>query len=217
MAITFHYWAVPPSSRLFERLLSDQAFITLMTDLFQYDDGIYFFFDRISDTEREKIFQWIIESRRSALGDAAEARRLIDAFRREVERTLQAWPGIEQRGCRLYKTALEIQMRMSEALRDVRDDADSFVGRIVNGDQWLGISGSPDPMDALNGIALNSSALVKEGARIIGELNGEALFPEDPNPRRSWARDWVLNDFKPWQRLYREAAAQGEALLVGVA
>ena len=44
MGVSIHYWAIPPSSGLFQRLQSDKAFIALMAALFPYGNGIFFFF-----------------------------------------------------------------------------------------------------------------------------------------------------------------------------
>jgi hypothetical protein len=85
MGVSVHYWAVPPASTLFRRLQSEKAFATLMAALFPYGCGIFYFFDEIDPEENEEILEWVIESRREALGPEPEARRWIDAFRQELE------------------------------------------------------------------------------------------------------------------------------------
>jgi hypothetical protein len=52
---------------------------------------------------------------------------LIEEFREEVERTRLSHPDVEQRACSLEKTGFLVQERLSETLRNVRDDASAFV------------------------------------------------------------------------------------------
>jgi len=59
MGVSIHYCAIPPSSTLFRRLQSEQAFATLMRRFFHCGSGIFLFFDEpdrfnnlIADEER---------------------------------------------------------------------------------------------------------------------------------------------------------------------
>lgn len=210
MSVQFDYWAIPPSSTLFERLLTDKAFVNLMAALFPHGPSVFFFFDSLAPYECDEILGSIIESGR--LSDEAEARRLIDEFRLELERTRLANPGVGQRRYSLEESFVPILECISEALRDVRDDANKFVTRLMTGDRWLHVGHSPCPPDIRedsdDGVGLVPSPMVQEGARLIGELNAEALFAHN---------ELVLQDFKRWHGLYRDAAALGEAILVGLA
>jgi hypothetical protein len=210
MSVQFDYWAIPPSSTLFQRLLTDKAFVNLMAALFPHGPSVFFLFDSVAPYGCDEILGSIIESGR--LGNEAEARRLIDEFRLELEQTRLAYPGIGQRRCSLEKSFVPILERISEALRNVPDDSDKFVTRLMTGDHrflYVGHSTCPPDIreDSDDGVGLVPSPLVQEGARLIGELNAEALF----------AHELTFEDFKRWHGLYRDAAALGEAILVGLA
>jgi hypothetical protein len=144
MSVLMRYRAVPPSSVLFQRLLNDKAFVTLMLAFYNYG---FSFFDGTSDWDRESTLAYVIESRRQILGDVVEARRLIGEFLLELERTRLAYPGIEERTCGLEESLLPVWERTKEALRSIRDDADMFVSRIMSGDQQLGKGDSRDLED----------------------------------------------------------------------
>jgi hypothetical protein len=200
VGVSIHYWAMPPSSSLFERLRTNQAFVTLMSTVFAYGNGVFCFFDELDPEEREEILGDLISTRQ--LGDEQQARRVIDEFRREVERTRRAYPGIERRRTSLEKTFLVVEERTKEALRQVRDDADKFVDSIMNGSQSF--TGSIDPN---MWIGLVPADLVQKGARMLAGVNAEALLANDAAH--------VLRDFESWQDLYRDAGAHGDAILVG--
>jgi hypothetical protein len=205
MSVEIRYRAIPAPSPLLHRLLNDKAFVTLMRAFYNFG---FLFFDGTYDWEREAVVFEVIESRQHILGDEPEARRLIDEFLLEIERTRLACPGIEQRTCGLEESFLPIWERTQEALRPIRDDADGFVSQIMSGDLQLG---KDDPRDPENKdcIGLVSAPLVQEAARVTGELNAEAMFTK--------ATIWDLEDFNALRKLYREAAARGEALLVDLA
>jgi hypothetical protein len=216
MGLSVHYWAVPPSSALFNRLQNDKAFVTLMAVLFCYGGGAFFFFDDLDSTEREKILESVIDTRQRKLGRGPKARRLIEEFRLELERTRLAYPGVEHRKCSLEKTSFVVEERLSEALKLVRRDAMEFVKRLMWGDQSLGRDGALDlegdfenaMMDMEDSLGLVSPALVREGALVLREVDAVNAFFRD--------RVWEFESFRRWRRLYQDAAAQGEALLVGV-
>jgi hypothetical protein len=209
MGVSVCYWAVPPSSALFRRLKSERAFATLMAALFSYGRGIFYFFDEISPEERHEILEQVIESRRSALGPEPEARRSIAEFRQELDRTRSAWPGVERRATSLEKTSQFVEERLVRELKRIRGrDAARFVQGLMFGDQELGRDMGLLDHDILG---LASPSLVREGAEVLNGLDDEDLFAKDVG----W-EEYHLNDFQNWRRLYREAAEQGEVLLVGV-
>ena len=49
---------------------------------------------------------------------------------------------------------------------------------------------------------------------MLASVNAEALFADDTSGP-TW-RTYVLENFKYWQDLYRDAADHGDAILVGV-
>ena len=73
MSVSIHFWALPPSSALFQRLERDKAFVTLMAALFPYGRGVFFFFDEIKAGERKSILERVTLERRGRLGPAPEA------------------------------------------------------------------------------------------------------------------------------------------------
>ena len=80
---------------------------------------------------------------------------------------------------------------------------------LMYGDLVLGKSGAGDigsiMQDRGNTVGVVSPALVQEGARLLWGQGAETLF----------ASVWQLESFQDWRELYRAAAAEGEALLVG--
>jgi hypothetical protein len=92
-----------------------------------------------------------------------------------------------------------------EALRLIRGDGDKFVDRIMNGSQIF--TGSIDPDETDMWVGLVPADLVQQGAWMLAGVNAEALFANDAVH--------VLEDFEYWQDLYRDAAAHGDAILVG--
>jgi hypothetical protein len=88
---------------------------------------VFHFFDGLSAAEREDILQDVIDKHQKFLDPEPMARCLIEEFREEVERTRLSHPDVEQRACSLEKTGFLVQERLSETLRNVRDDASAFV------------------------------------------------------------------------------------------
>jgi len=215
MGVSLHYWAMPPSSVLFKRLQTEGAFVTLMGGLFCYGSGIFFFFDELSSAAREEILQDLIKSQQKLLGPEPIARRLIEEFRQEVERTRLSYAGVEQRRCSLEKTGSLIEERLAQALKKGRDDAATFVGELLHGDQLHGalkerefdIEGFLSNLAYLCGNFV-SPALVKEGAQVLGALDAETLFISDTA--------WQLQSFQRWRSVYMAAAAHDEVLCTGV-
>lgn len=209
MSVSIHFWALPPSSGLFQRLERDKAFVTLMAALFPYGRGVFFFFGEIEAGERKSILERVTLERRGRLGPAPEAARLIEEFRQELERTRQTYPGVEHRRCTLEYTCFLIEKRLAEALKPVWNEGEKFVRGLMYGDLVLGKSGASDigsmMQDRGNTVSVVSPALVQEGARLLWGQGAETLF----------ASVWQLESFQDWRGLYRAAATEGEALLVG--
>ena len=215
MGVSLHYWAIPPSSGLFKRLQTDSVFVTLMGGLFCYGGGIFFFFDDLSSAAREEILQDLINRQQKLLGPEPMARQLIEEFRQEVERTRLSYAGVEQRRCALEKTGSFIEERVVQALKDGRDNAPAFVGKLLHGDQPHGAlkdrefdieEFSSNPAYLCGNFV--SPALVREGAQVLSALDAETLFINDTA--------WQLQSFQRWRSVYLAAAAQDEALCTGV-
>jgi hypothetical protein len=207
IGVSVHYWAVPPSSDLFCRLQSEKALATLMAALFHYGCGIFYFFDEIDPDERQEILEEVIESQ--ALGSDVEARRWIEDFRQELDRARSASPGVERRRTSLEKTSRLIEERLLRELQQIRGgEAAEFLRKLMFGDQELGRDlGLPERYT----LGQISCALVREGTQVLNGLDAEALFARDGG----W-EEYHLEDFQRWRQLYQVAAAQGDALLVGV-
>jgi hypothetical protein len=209
MGVSIHYWAVPPTSTLFRRLQSEKAFAALMAALFPYGCGIFCFFEEIDLEEREEILEWVIESRKTALGSESEARRWIAEFRQELERSRAAWPGVERRVTSLEKTSELIEERLLRELnRSHNGSAEEFLRGLMFGDQELGRNLGLAARDVLG---LISARLVGEGAAALNGLDAEVLFVKN----EGWEQ-YHLESYQHWRQLFQEAAAQGEVLLVGV-
>lgn len=209
MGVSVHYWAVPPSSTLFRRLQTEKAFAALMGALFPYGCGIFYFFDEIDAEEREEILEDAIESRRDVLGSEAEAKRWINEFRLELEHTRSAYPGVERRTASLEKSSPLIEKRLLPEFNLLRNgDAVEFLRALMFGDQELGRDLGLSDEDILG---LISPRLVREGAELLNGLDAEALFAKN-----GVREEYYLEDFLHWRQLFREAAEEGELLLVGV-
>ncbi len=221
MGVSIHYWAVPPSSALFKRLERDKAFVALMAALFPYGNGVFFFFGELEADERDEILESMIQHSRSRLGPEPEARRLIEEFRLELERTRLDYPGVELREGSLEKTFVLVEERLKEALKPVRSDAEEFVSKLIHGDGRLGGPGKDDiermmreedyvtlSQEMENSVGVISAPLVQEGAQVLNGLDALHLFYND--------RVYEFDSFQRWHRLYQETAAAGEVLLVGV-
>ena len=203
------YSAIPPKSTLYKRLQQEKAFNILMITLFDYGCGIFRFFE-IDHDEVEEILEWVIESHRDMLGSESEARRWINEFQSELERTRNLYPGIEDRTALLEKSAGEIEKRLVQELnRRQVEDATEVVSRLLFGDQTLAPHLVLPEEDALE---LVSFPLVQEGARILQEVEPEMLFTRD----EGW-QGWCLEHFQEWRELYFAAAENQEEILVGFA
>ncbi len=209
MSVSIHFWAVPPASALFQRLERDRAFAALMAALFPHGQGVYLFFRETEAGERAKILECAIEERACRLGSPPEAREAIEEFRQELERTRLANPGIEHRRCSLEYTSFIVEKQLVEALKHVHASAARFVRGLIYGDRVLGKSGAAGVEaimeDQRNTVGAVSQALVRDGAQVLCGPEAEGLF----------GGVWQLESFQDWRRLYWEAAARGEALLVG--
>jgi hypothetical protein len=209
MSVSIHFGAVPPASPLFQRVERDKAFASLMAALFPYGRGVYSFFSEMEAGEGANILRSAVQERQSRLGAEPEARRAIEEFRQELERTRAANPGIERRRCILEYTSFIVEKQLTEALKPVRAGAARFVRNLIYGDRVLGKSGAAGiesiMEDQKNTVGAVSPALVLEAAQLFHAPGAEALF----------ASLWQVENFQDWRRLYGNAARHGEALLVG--
>ncbi len=113
--------------------------------------------------------------------------------------------------CTLEYTCFLIEKRLAEALKPAGSGAQKAVRNLMYGDRVLGKSASNDVatmmQDRGNTLGAVSPGVVEEGAELLYGPGAETRF----------ASVWQLESFQEWRRLYGEAAAQGEALLVGTA
>jgi hypothetical protein len=218
MGVSNYYWAVPPSSGIFTRLQTDEAFLGLMGVLFYRGSGMFHFFTELDDEEGEEILSDAVIRYANLFGPEPAARRLIEEFRHLVEETRLRHPGVERRRCTLDKTQGILLERLPTVLGHVRDDAPAFVEKLVFGDREHGAleaikaSGrkcSDNPGSSSAGFV--SLSLVKEGARVLNAIDTETVLADalgdDP---------WAVENFLRWRSLYVAAAAHDEVLFVGV-
>lgn len=218
MGVSVYYWAVPPSSALFKRLQTDEAFLGLIGVLFHRGGGIYNFFTVLDDEEGEEILTDAVHRYADLFGPEPAARRLIEEFRRHVEEIRLRHPRIERRRCTLEKTQGVLLERLPMVLGHMRDDAPAFVEKLVFGDREHDVleviksSGrkcSDNPGSSSAGFV--SLSLVKEGAQVLNAIDTETVLADalgdDP---------WAIENFVRWRNLYAAAAAHDEVLFVGV-
>ena len=218
MGVSVYYWAVPPSSEIFKRLQTDEAFLGLMGVLFHHGSGMFHFFTELDDEEGEEILTDAVHRYARLFGPEPAARRLIEEFRHLVEETRRHHPGIERRRCTLNKTQRILLDRLPNVLGNVRDDAAAFVEKLVFGDRQHGVleaiksSGrkcSDNPGYECGGFV--SLALVRDGARVLSAIDTETALSEELADA-----PWELESFLRWRDLYADASAHGEVLFVGV-
>jgi len=207
MGVCVHYWAIPPQSRLYERLKADRGFNALMAHLFPYGCGIYRF-SEIELEEVEEILDHVVEKHRAALGPEPEARRRIAEFLAELGRTRAEFPGIERRTAVLEKCSAQVEEHLIEALQQVRSDAAELTRQVMFGDTVLAAHLREPGEDKLGLVSL---PVIREGAAALERLKPERLFPPGDDSEK-WCRD----NYRWWRQMYLAAAAHAEEILVGV-
>lgn len=209
MGVSLLYRAMPTSSELFRRMRSDPAIATLAACLFPHGSGLFHFFKQLDREEREEILDHMIESRAAVLGPRHAARKLINEFQALLGQARLDHPGVERRSCSLEKTHRVIQQRLTQVLEPLRSDAKEFARQLLFGDQTLFIGEAE--LDLEDQLMVISPELVSSG---WNELN--SLEVEMTNAFINHRMD-EHEDFKRWRQTLGEAAAHGEALLMGVA
>ena len=207
MSVCVHYWAIPPQSRLYQRLQQDSAFNTLMASLFPYGCGIYRLFE-IEPEEVEEIIDAVIQRHRAVLGSNTKARCRIAEVRAELERTCVEFPGIEKRAYMVEKCSSDIEQRLLQALRNDHPDAAELTSKMLFGDKLLAPHLRKPGEDILG---LASLSLVQEAAGILGRLRPKYLFPSS----EGWEK-WCRENYTKWRKMYLETAEHGEEILIGV-
>ncbi len=133
------------------------------------------------------------------LGPEPEARRRIDVFRRELERTRLAFPGVDRRRASLEKTAPLVEERLSREARRVREgEAAGFVRELMFGDGDLGRDLGLCNEDVLGVV---SAPLVRRGATLLDGLAPEALFSGEGG------EEYHSDSYRRWRDLFWKAAA----------
>jgi hypothetical protein len=220
MGVSNYYWAVPPSSGIFTRLQTDEAFLGLMGVLFYRGSGMFHFFTELDDEEGEEILSDAVIRYANLFGPEPAARRLIEEFRHLVEETRLRHPGVERRRCTLDKTARLFMDRLPKVLSHARDDASAsaFVEKLLFGDQTHGaleakksdVRKHSDNPGYVCGYFISLS-LVKEGARVLSAIDTETALKDELSDA-----PWEFESFLRWRSLYVAAAAHDEVLFVGV-
>ncbi|MBW4583554.1 MAG: hypothetical protein KME42_28670 [Tildeniella nuda ZEHNDER 1965/U140] len=208
MGVTVNYSAIPPSSTLYARLQREKLFAILMISLFSQGCGIFNFFEEIEPEEVNELLEYVIEEHQDIFGSDLEADQIIAEFRTELRLTRKAYPGIEGRIAFLEKSSNEIMERLTQELaRRKVENADEIVVKIMFGDQ----SFAPILLPESESLGLISRESVREGARILRQIEPETLFAKD----EGW-EGWCLNHFEHWRDLYLSADERNEEILVGV-
>jgi hypothetical protein len=205
MGQALHYIAIPPSSSLYARLRSENAFAVIMASLHDYGGGI-FKFQSLTDDERAEAIYNLVERESDALGPPGQARRHIDDFFSEVDRLRLAHPGIELRTLYLEgrtDNAIKEQVSRELARAGYVPGLESlfFMDRLLFGDEALTLPSANKPLQVV------PAALVAQAAKMLEEIDPFDLFPDN---------EGQLDDFDDWRQLYLDAAARREAILVAV-
>lgn len=177
----------------------------LVERLFPYGNGIFRFFE-IEPAEVDEILNDVIEEHQNILGSRSEATVWIEQFREETRRTCEAYPGIEDRGAML-ESATRIERRLFQKLVEQVENANEKVRSLIEGVQDFAphLSGS----DYEFRMMFVPLSLVREGARLLQEIDPNTLFTEQEDEGRYY-RDQFM-----WLRnLYLEAAERNEEILV---
>ena len=148
--------------------------------------------------------QELIDEHPNVFGPEHEARRWVDDFRLGLERTREAYPGIEDRSCLIENTWHSIQEGLVRELVGARGTGTSrYVNSLMFGDERIGRDLALPEGDRLG---LVTPAFVREGARVLLGIDAPALFADDGAG--------CIENFWRWRQLYQAGAARGEALLV---
>jgi len=212
MGVSVIYSAIPLSSALYARLQREKPFAILMASFFHHGDGIFHFFKfHFSEIEPEQMYEileWLTEMYQDTFRSELEAEQMMAEFRSELRRTCQAYPGIENRTVRLVGKSSNIEERLIQELtRRQIANANAMVTKLIFGDQAV----APTLLPEEDSLGLISRELVREGARILRQIEPESLFKGN----EEWER-WYLNDFENWRDLYLSADERNEAILVRV-
>ena len=212
MGVCVHYFAMPPQSDLYKHLEKDIAFNSLMFDLMSYGRLLYRFSDIGPDEAQEIIEDWL-ERYQSVLGSQPE--HTIDMFFSEVEKTRIKYPGIDKRVVMLEKSSFAIEESLSQILEKQQGTPTDLAARIMWGNGYIhptagNQSGQVHPVGE-DFIGLVLPSIVKEGAKVLTQLDALSLFP-DGDGREGWYRE----NYTSWRSVYLEAAENGESLLVVV-
>jgi hypothetical protein len=197
------YQAVPESSTLLARLRGDRKLATMMIRLFSYG-SCPFDLDEIED-ELDDHLDRMTEDCPDVFGSRAEAEATLEDLRRELASAEASYPGLVARTAFLNKSQHEIEERLVRALdeRGVAEPSERVKALL-----W-GVESFGPPGANFGQWGYVPSALVKEGAALLRDLDLKAIITEDED-----AYDWLEEDYPPWRDLYLQAAALGEAILV---
>lgn len=205
MSVAILYSAIPPDSNLYQRLQTEKALMLLVERLFPYGNGIFRFFE-IEPAEVDEILNDVTEEHQNILGSKSEATVWIEQFQEEIRRTCAAYPGIEDRSTML-ESATRIEQRLSQKLVEQQVENASEIRSLIDGVQdFAPHLSSSDYEFRMMFVPLS---LVREGARLLQEVDPNTLFTEQEDEGRYY-RDQFM-----WLRnLYLEAAEKNEEILV---
>ena len=205
MGVSIYYLALSEQSTLFKRIQTEKAFSTLFYDLVPYGNGIFHIFD-IDKEELDEILDWVAESE-EVFDSRADVDRCLNELCMELERAETSYPGLADQIAYLEKSQTLIEELLSQELKKRHlDNCIEYIEKLLYGDRSL----APDLYGEYEDRPLLvPSSEVQNGARVLRDIEPEALFESAGNPD-----SYYLEHFRRWRDFYLEAAEKGEAVII---
>jgi hypothetical protein len=198
MGYSPYYQAIPEGSRLFSRLRANRRLATLMDQFFPSASRPLDLYEAGED-EVVEVLEAVVEMEGGLFASPADAGQALAELREEIARAEVQHPGLIARTAFLNKSQDDIEVRLVKRLtKRGRADAAAFVDALLFGAE-----------DFAEGFQarLVPSELVAEAAAALRDVEPELLFG-------AAEEDYHREDYRAWRRLYLEAGARGEAVLV---
>ncbi|MBW4573682.1 MAG: hypothetical protein KME08_00180 [Aphanothece sp. CMT-3BRIN-NPC111] len=208
MGTSIYYQALPEQTSLFKRIQTEKPISTIFRELSPFRNGIFYIFE-LDKEELDDILDWLVEYE-EVFDSRADVDRCLNELYMELERAKTSHPGLTEPNAYLDNTQTVIEERLSQELkRRQLDNCIGYVEKLLYGDQEL----APQLFDEYDEqLSLVPSSLVQEGTRVLRDIEPEVLFEVAGNREEHY-----FNDFQWWREFYLEAAARGEAVIIGLA
>jgi hypothetical protein len=207
--------AISPQSRLYARLQQEKAMYILMVHSFDCCFKVMSEYEEPEDADEETL-EILMNGYSDVFKSKVETRQLVDDFQAEVERT-------QIKVAYFESSSVEIEKRLTQELNRRQSSDVAFLSSLLFGDRDFAPHWFPGVRQDLNLVSL---PIVQQGARILSGIKLHSLFNvdedaedwnwDDPDIEDAFEGWWYARQFWYWKRLYLEAAAAREEILVGI-